>query len=80
MEDRIDCRGNPFDPDLSGCWMKEGQQFRRAIPLVFMWIASRVRFWCPTARRIGLGLEGTSFILTPDGKPKCFANQVGSFD
>jgi hypothetical protein len=80
MQHRIDCCGDPFDPYLSGCWMKEGQEFRRAIPLVFMRIAGWARFWCPTARRIRLGLEGTSFILTPDGEPQCFANQVGSFD
>src|SRR5215212_4705305 len=60
--------------------MKQVQQLGRACTKILMRLAGRLPFGLPVGSRIGPCLEGSGFILRPDGQAFRFALLIGPFN
>src|SRR5690348_9782111 len=68
MQDGIRAGGNPFNADLAGRWMEQGEQFGGPVLGVFVGLSDWLSFRLPMLARIRDGLIRTRFILRPDGQ------------
>jgi len=68
MQDGIRTGGDPFDADLAGCWMEQGEQFGGPVLGVFVGLSDWLSFRLPMLTWIRDGLIRACFILRPDGQ------------
>lgn len=72
----IRATGDPFHTDLTGCWMKQGQQFGRAIATVLIRLTLRQTRLTPTRPRIGNRLIRSRLIFAPDTHSQQFTDLI----
>ena len=80
MHNHIRGTGYPFDEQLPIGGMKQGQQFGRAISVIFMGLLERMTLEIPTRARIGFGLGRPDLILAPHAQAEQVRNEVGLFN
>jgi hypothetical protein len=80
VQDRIGGLLNAFQAHLAIAGMKQGEDFGGAIAEILVVLRLRLTFTVPTGGRIRHRLEGTRFILTPQGNPHALGQTIGLLD